>query len=90
VFWYEPAGRQLRGSTQRSRWITNAKFSNRIIGIVLRHEVEPLKGLRCTNVGADLIFDNNNGSTAPLGSNLPLQPIKLALYSTNSSYNPRT
>ncbi|MGI4820494.1 MAG: SusC/RagA family TonB-linked outer membrane protein [Janthinobacterium lividum] len=67
--------------------ITNAKFSrNRIIGSFFG-EVEPLKGLRFrTNVGVDLIFDNNNGFTPSLGPNSPRYSVAGA-YST-SNYNP--
>ena len=67
--------------------ITNSKFvRNRLIGTVYA-EVEPLKGLRFrTNVGADLIFDNNNGFTPSLGSNSPRNSIAGAYSSSN--YNP--
>ncbi len=67
--------------------ITHAKFSrNRIIGSVFG-EVEPLKGLRFrTNVGADLIFDNNNGFTPSLGPTSPRYSVAGA-YSV-SNYNP--
>ncbi|MGI4741550.1 MAG: SusC/RagA family TonB-linked outer membrane protein [Janthinobacterium lividum] len=67
--------------------ITNAKFSrNRIIGSFFG-EVEPLKGLRFrTNVGVDLIFDNNNGFTPSLGPNSPRNSVAGAYSSSN--YNP--
>ena len=67
--------------------ITNAKFSrNRIIGSFFG-EVEPLKGLRFrTNVGADLIFDNNNGFTPSLGPNSPRNSVAGAYSETK--YNP--
>ena len=67
--------------------ITHAKFSrNRIIGSFFG-EVEPLKGLRFrTNVGADLIFDNNNNFTPSLGPNSPRNSVAGGY--SRSDYNP--
>jgi len=67
--------------------VTNSKFvRNRMVGTFYA-EVEPLKGLRFrTNVGADLIFDNNNGFTPSLGANSFRNSVAGAYSSSN--YNP--
>jgi len=88
--WYEPNATNdnyVEPNPVLQSNITNSKFSrNRIIGTFFA-EVEPLKGLRFrTNVGADLIFDNNNGFTPSLGPNSPRNSVAGAYSSSN--YNP--
>ena len=87
--WYEPtatADNFIEPNPVLQSLITNAKFvRNRMIGTFYA-EVEPLKGLRFrTNVGADLIFDNNNGFTPSLGANSPRNSIAGAYSSSNYS-----
>jgi TonB-linked SusC/RagA family outer membrane protein len=88
--WYEPtatADNYVEPNPVLQSLITNSKFvRNRVIGTFFA-EVEPLKGLRFrTNVGADLIFDNNNGFTPSLGPNSPRNSVAGAYSSSN--YNP--
>ena len=88
--WYEPtatADNYIEPNPVLQSLITNSKFvRNRLVGTFFV-EVEPLKNLRFrTNVGADLIFDNNNGFTPSLGANSPRNSIAGA-YSSNT-YNP--
>ena len=88
--WYEPTAtldNYIEPNPVLQSLITNSKFvRNRILG-TFYVELEPLKGLRFrTNVGADLIFDNNNGFTPSLGANSPRNSIAGAYSSSN--YNP--
>jgi TonB-linked SusC/RagA family outer membrane protein len=88
--WYEPTAtldNYVEPNPVMQSLITNSKFvRNRLVGTFFA-EVEPLKGLRFrTNVGADLIFDNNNGFTPSLGPNSPRNSIAGAYSSSN--YNP--
>ena len=88
--WYQPtatADNFIEPNPVLQSLITNAKFvRNRIVG-TFYVEVEPLRGLRFrTNVGADLIFDNNNGFTPSLGPNSPRNSVAGAYSSSN--YNP--
>jgi TonB-linked SusC/RagA family outer membrane protein len=88
--WYEPNATNdnyVEPNPVLQSLITHSKFvRNRIIGTFFA-EVEPLKGLRFrTNVGADLIFDNNNGFTPSLGPNSPRNSVAGAYSSSN--YNP--
>ena len=88
--WYEPtatADNYIEPNPVLQSLVTNAKFvRNRIVG-TFYVEVEPLKGLRFrTNVGADLIFDNNNGFTPSLGANSPRNSVAGAYSASN--YNP--
>ena len=88
--WYEPtatADNFVEPNPVLQSLITNSKFvRNRLVGTFYA-EVEPLKGLRFrTNVGGDLIFDNNNGFTPSLGPNSPRNSVAGAYSSSN--YNP--
>lgn len=88
--WYEPTAtldNYVEPNPVLQSLITNSKFvRNRLVGTFFA-EVEPLHGLRFrTNVGADLIFDNNNGFTPSLGPNSPRNSVAGAYSSSN--YNP--
>jgi len=88
--WYEPtatADNFVEPNPVLQSLITNSRFErNRVLATVYA-EVEPLTGLRFrTNVGADLIFDNNNGFTPSLGPNSPRNSVAGAYSSSN--YNP--
>ena len=88
--WYEPtatADNYIEPNPVLQSLITNSRFErNRVLATVFA-EVEPLQGLRFrTNVGADLIFDNNNGFTPSLGPNSPRNSVAGAY--SSSGYNP--
>jgi TonB-linked SusC/RagA family outer membrane protein len=88
--WYEPTATNdnfVEPNPVLQSLITHSKFvRNRVIGTFFL-EVEPLKGLRLrTNVGADLIFDNNNAFTPSLGPNSPRNSV--AGGNSSSNYNP--